>query len=34
VSRKPIWDKNNFGFWLVVCILISLVFSLVYHALG
>lgn len=34
VTRKPIWDKNNFGFWLTVCILISLVFSMVWHAIG
>jgi hypothetical protein len=34
VSRKPIWDKDNFGFWLAVCILISLLFSIIYHALG
>lgn len=34
VTRKPIWDKNNFGFWLTVCILISLAFSIVWHALG
>lgn len=33
VSRKRLWDKNNFGFWLVVCILISLAFSFVYRAL-
>jgi hypothetical protein len=32
--RKPIWDKNNFGFWLTVCILISLVFSIVWRSLG
>ena len=34
VARKPLWDKNNFGFWLVVCILVSLLFSIVYRALG
>jgi hypothetical protein len=34
VSRKPIWDKNNFGFWLAVCIAISLVFSILYRALA
>lgn len=34
VTSTPIWDKNNFGFWLAMCILISLVFSIVYHALG
>lgn len=34
VNRKPIWDKNNFGFWLAVCILLSLLFSIVYRALG
>jgi hypothetical protein len=32
--RKPVWDKNNFGFWLAVCILISLAFSIAWHALG
>ncbi|HEV2623261.1 MAG TPA: hypothetical protein VGU65_14415 [Frateuria sp.] len=31
---KRLWDKNNFGFWLAVCIAISLVFSIVYHALA
>lgn len=34
VSRKPIWDKNNFGFWLTVCILISLAFSIALRAFG
>jgi hypothetical protein len=34
VNRKPVWDKDNFGFWLAVCILISLLFSIIYHALG
>jgi len=34
VTGKRIWDKDNFGFWLLVCILVSLVFSIVYHALG
>lgn len=34
VSRRPMWDKNNFGFWLAVCVAISLVFSIVYRALG
>lgn len=33
-DRKPVWDKNNFGFWLVMCILASLAFSIVYRALG
>ncbi|WP_424682599.1 hypothetical protein [Frateuria sp. YIM B11624] len=33
-SRKPIWDKNNFGFWLTVCVLISLAFSIVWRSLG
>ncbi|WP_217638755.1 hypothetical protein [Frateuria terrea] len=33
-ARKPIWDKNNFGFWLTVCILISLAFSVIWHAIG
>ncbi|HEV2539259.1 MAG TPA: hypothetical protein VGU03_06070 [Frateuria sp.] len=31
---KRFWDKNNFGFWLAVCIAISLVFSIVYRALA
>jgi hypothetical protein len=31
---KRLWDKNNFGFWLAVCIAISLVFSIIYHALA
>ena len=34
MSRRPIWHKDNFGFWLIVCILISLVFSLIYRSLG
>lgn len=34
VSRKPIWDKDNFGFWLSVCILASLAFSIVWHAIA
>jgi hypothetical protein len=33
-SQKPIWDKDNFGFWLTVCVLISLVFSIAWRALG
>lgn len=33
-AAKPIWDKNNFGFWLAACVLISLLFSIVYHALA
>lgn len=33
-SRKPVWDKDNFGFWLAVCVLISLVFSIVWQAIG
>lgn len=32
-GRKPVWDKNNVGFWLAVCILVSLVFSIAYRAL-
>lgn len=32
VARRPIWDKDNFGFWLVVCVVISLLFSII-HAL-
>jgi hypothetical protein len=32
--RKPVWDKNNFGFWLLVCILISLAFSILWRAIG
>jgi hypothetical protein len=34
VGRKPIWDKNNVGFWLAVCIAISLAFSVLYRAIG
>ncbi|MGN2250674.1 hypothetical protein ACFWZ1_11460 [Frateuria sp. GZRe14] len=34
VARKPVWDKDNFGFWLTVCVLISFVFSIAWHALG
>jgi len=34
VSRKPIWDKHNVGFWLAACIVISLLFSILYRALG
>lgn len=33
-TRKPMWDKDNFGFWLTVCILISLVFSIAWRAIG
>ncbi|UGB37060.1 hypothetical protein [Frateuria soli] len=33
-SRKPIWDKDSFGFWLTVCILISLAFSILWHSVG
>ena len=33
-ARKPIWNKDNYGFWLAVCVGISLVFSLVYRALA
>ncbi|MCX7514129.1 hypothetical protein [Frateuria sp. STR12] len=32
--RKPIWDKNNVGFWLTACILASLVFSIAWRAIG
>lgn len=32
-SRRPVWHKDNFGFWLLVCVLISLVFSLIYRSL-
>lgn len=31
---KRFWDKNHFGFWLAVCIAISLLFSIVYRALA
>ena len=34
VSRKPIWDKHNVGFWLAACIVLSLLFSIAYRALG
>lgn len=33
MSRRPIWDKNNVGFWLTVCVLISLLFSVIYRAM-
>ena len=33
MSRRPIWHKDNFGFWLAVCIVISLVFSIIYRSL-
>ncbi|MBP1475356.1 hypothetical protein J7I44_13670 [Frateuria sp. MAH-13] len=33
-GHKPIWDKDNFGFWLTVCIVISLIFSIAWRALG
>lgn len=34
VSNQPIWDKDNVGFWLSACIAMSLLFSIVYSALG
>jgi len=34
VARKPIWDKDNVGFWLVACILLSVAFAVVYRAIG
>lgn len=33
-GRKAIWDKDNVGFWLSACIAMSLLFSIVYSALG
>lgn len=27
--KPPLWDKQNHGFWLVVCIAISVLFALV-----
>jgi hypothetical protein len=33
-TRKPVWDKDNFGFWLTVCVLISLAFSIAWRAIG
>jgi hypothetical protein len=33
MSKPPLWHKNNVGFWLAVCVAISVVFSLVYRAL-
>ena len=32
--RRPLWHKDNVAFWLAVCVAISLVFSLVYRAIG
>ena len=32
MSRRPIWHKNNFGFWLSVCIIVSLLFSIIYRS--
>lgn len=32
MSRRPIWHRDNYGFWLLVCIIISLVFSLIYRS--
>ena len=33
-GRKAIWDKDNVRFWLSACIAMSLLFSIVYSALG
>jgi hypothetical protein len=32
MSRPTIWHKNNYGFWLFVCVVISLLFSIIYRA--
>jgi hypothetical protein len=32
-GARPVWHKDNRGFWFVVCVGISLVFALVYAAL-
>lgn len=31
--RLPVWHKDNVEFWLVVCILISIAFALIYQPL-
>ncbi len=31
---RPFWHKDNYGFWLAVCVLISLVFSVIYRSIG
>jgi hypothetical protein len=33
-SARPVWHKDNFGFWLLGCVLISVVFSVVYRSLA
>jgi len=33
MNTPPIWHKNNYEFWLVVCIAISIAFALVYTTL-
>jgi len=33
-SARPVWHKDNYGFWLLACVLISVVFSVVYRAVG
>jgi hypothetical protein len=33
MSKPPIWHKNNVGFWLAVCVLISVAFSVIYRAM-
>ena len=31
-GQPPVWNKDNRGFWFVVCVGISLVFALIYAA--
>lgn len=33
-SARPVWHKDNYGFWLLACVLISVVFSVVYRAVS
>lgn len=33
-DRKAIWDKDNVAFWLPACLVLSLLFSILYRALG
>lgn len=31
-TATPVWHKDNYGFWLLACVMISVVFSVVYRA--
>lgn len=33
MTKRPLWHKDNVGFWLSVCVVISVVFSLIYRAI-